>query len=490
MSRGKDFYDLLGLPKDATAEEIRSAYFEAALKLHPDTNPEPDAKEAFLKIQEAYEVLSNPQKRTSYDAGQPEITASKPEITTDIKYSRSFLQQLSEPQLLYVLVGLTCTAKPKTSDFSSLNFCLVIDRSTSMEGARMDMVKQNIFHLLRQLKPQDTVSVIAFGDRAEVILPQTQVSHLDESASAISLITTGGGTEIFQGLEKGFNQLRKLNESQLRQIILLTDGHTYGDEQYCIDLANQAGLEGIPISTLGIGDEWNDVFLDKLASLSGGSSSYIKSSQDLANFLRQKVAILSAIYAKGLVFEFENFPDVTLQYAFRLAPESGPLPLESPMYLGDLQFGKKIKILFEIKCNKTQSTNENIHLLKGRIKLEIPARSMPHARLMMDIIRPVTRTLRNDLPPDEIVEAMTKLNLYRMQEKARQEVAQGEIANATRHLQYLATNLLSQGDRELAKTVLVEAEQIQKSGHFSQDGEKRIKYGTRALLLLPPPEQT
>jgi Ca-activated chloride channel family protein len=304
------------------------------------------------------------------------------------------------------------------------------------------------------------------------------------------LITTGGGTEIFQGLEKGINQLRNINGSELRQIILLTDGHTYGDEQYCLNLANQAAQEGIPISTLGIGDEWNDVFLDKLASLSGGSSSYIKSSQDLANFLGQKILLLSAIYAKGLVFEFEKFPDVTLQYAFRLAPESGPLPLESPMFLGDLQFGKKITVLFELKCTKTSSSNENIHLLKGRVKLEIPGRFAPNARLIMDINRPVTRSLRNDLPPDEIIEAMTKLNLYRMQEKARQEVAQGEIANATRHLQYLATNLLSQGDRELAKTVLIEADQIQKSGHFSQEGEKRIKYGTRALFLLPPPEQT
>ena len=57
------------------------------------------------------------------------------------------------------------------------------------------------------------------------------------------------------------------------------------------------------------------------------------------------------------------------------------------------------------------------------------------------------------------------------------------------HLQYLATHLLAEGDRELAHTVLVEAEHIQQSHRFSQEGDKRIKYGTRALLLLPGPEQ-
>ncbi|HMN62059.1 MAG TPA: hypothetical protein PJ988_16940, partial [Anaerolinea sp.] len=54
---------------------------------------------------------------------------------------------------------------------------------------------------------------------------------------------------------------------------------------------------------------------------------------------------------------------------------------------------------------------------------------------------------------------------------------------ATKHLHYLATHLLSQGDRELAHTVLMEAEHIQQSRRFSKEGDKKIKYGTRALLL-------
>jgi Ca-activated chloride channel homolog len=82
-----------------------------------------------------------------------------------------------------------------------------------------------------------------------------------------------------------------------------------------------------------------------------------------------------------------------------------------------------------------------------------------------------------------IVEAMSKLTLYRMQEKVRAEVNEGQIDKATKHMHYLATHLLSQGDRELAHTVLIEAEHIQQSRRLSNEGEKRIKYGTRALLL-------
>jgi Ca-activated chloride channel family protein len=75
------------------------------------------------------------------------------------------------------------------------------------------------------------------------------------------------------------------------------------------------------------------------------------------------------------------------------------------------------------------------------------------------------------------------LSLYRMQERARDEMRKGDISSATRHLQILATRLLDRGANDLADTVLNEVAHIEQNQSFSEDGEKRIKYGTRALLL-------
>lgn len=64
-----DYYDVLGVPRDATAEQIKKAYRRAAMKYHPDVNSEPDAAETFKRISEAYEVLSDADKRAVYDRG-------------------------------------------------------------------------------------------------------------------------------------------------------------------------------------------------------------------------------------------------------------------------------------------------------------------------------------------------------------------------------------------------------------------------------------
>jgi Ca-activated chloride channel family protein len=76
--------------------------------------------------------------------------------------------------------------------------------------------------------------------------------------------------------------------------------------------------------------------------------------------------------------------------------------------------------------------------------------------------------------------------LYRMQERARIEIEKGNIEAGTRQLKLLADNLMSQGERSLAQTIILEVDRIQQENGISEEGEKKIKYGTRALFLAPP----
>ncbi len=72
-----DYYEILGVPKNASAEEIKKAYRALALKYHPDRNKDPEATERFKEINEAYAVLSNSEKRQKYDAYGPEQFGSQ-----------------------------------------------------------------------------------------------------------------------------------------------------------------------------------------------------------------------------------------------------------------------------------------------------------------------------------------------------------------------------------------------------------------------------
>ena len=483
MTKKQDFYTLLGLRRNASAEDIRQAYFEAARRLHPDKNTVPGDTEIFLDNQEAYEVLSNPKKRVKYDSTLPPEKPADNPLDQRVLFSRESLIRMVEPQLIYVLMEFSHPVDLQTSPAPSLNLCLVLDRSTSMQGLNIDVVKATAIQIMRKMKPQDIFSVVAFSDRAEEIIPASRSTELSKLEARIHMLQPSGGTEIFSGLEMGYNGIiRNLQHAQVNHIILLTDGRTYGDEDKCISLAHRASEQGVGISGLGIGSEWNDSFLDDLASCTGGSSMYVSRPQDIQKTLLDKFTRLGSAYAEETRLDFKVPEGIELRYAFRLQPEAGVLSFESPMMLGPIVRDTSLRVLMEFVVQPQTVQQNAVTLFDGKMSVTLTDVYSPTRPIPIRLIRPFTDETRTDIPSAEIVEALSRLKLYRLQEQARLEVTAGEYDQASEHLHRLATHLLSQGERGLARTALLEAEHIQQNKSFSQQGRKEIKYGTRALL--------
>jgi Ca-activated chloride channel family protein len=352
-----------------------------------------------------------------------------------------------------------------------------------MQGARMDVVKAAAIELLRQLKPDDVFSIVVFSDRAEVMVPASRNLDRKMIESQIRMIRPGGGTEIFQGLETGMAEVnRHSSRSLVNHIILITDGWTYGDEEDCLQLAEQAASQGIGITGMGLGVEWNDYFMDELTKRTGGNSTYIARDDDFRGFLQEKINNLNQIFGDRVILNLETGPDVKLNSIYRLQPETAELSSNSPIRVGNILKSTPLSILMEFVVPPIPTDVKRFMLASGDLNMVLPSEPARPKKMAVKLSRLTDQEKKVEEPPRPIYQAVSQVTLYRMQERARQNVAQGKIQEASMCLQRLATQLMAIGERELANTALTEAERIQKTHMFSLEGAKEIKYGTRALL--------
>lgn len=489
-----DLYSVLGVQTDATAEEIKAAYRRVARRLHPDVNHNsPGATVQFQDITVANDILSDPERRRNYDR---EITRRSLEndlfFSLRVTPSKRSLAPLGEPQVVYLLAEIL--PDPSARDRQQrherrLNLTLVLDHSNSMNGTRLDKVKVAAHQIIDQLSDTDIISVIGFNDRAEVIIPASPASDKKALKARVSMMTASGGTEIFKGLSEGVNQNRRyLAPKLVNHVVLLTDGNTFGDQEQCFELAREAADSGLGISAMGLGQEWNDEFLDKLVSITGGAATYIKSASAVVKFLNDHVRNLSDAFAERLQISIAPDPDIQLETAFKLAPNPQPLPIDAGYIpLGSLQANRPTSVLFQFQLP------ENMKLgFRPLARLVAVGDILDNVRqkyqVLSDVSFEVAENPPLEDPPVAILDALGKLTLYRMQERAQEALESGDIQEATRRLENLATRLLAMGEEELANQAISEARRVAHTRALSDKGRKDLKYQTRHLLLGPSSE--
>jgi len=480
-----DIYRTLGITQDATYEEILEAYEKASQEYYAIENPDAETKAHFEEIQDGFrELIQTPPPPPDQVQSSAQVREIDPDLVeVETIYSSNSLTRLDEPQRVYVMLSVHCKVDPSFHKRIPANICLVVDRSTSMKDNRLEIVKRNILGLFGQLSEQDVFSLISFNDRAEIVIPPTVAVNLPSLKKSILGLAAEGGTEIFQGLIQGYQMLsQSLRDEESRYLMLLTDGHTYGDESSCYSMARQAAKEGVVIQAMGIGSEWNDRFLDRLTSISGGCAQFINTPEDLQNILARQLDSLESVFAQQLQLKYDKPEDVTIGTIFRLSPDSAPMALESPVSLGNLEYDQDQVLLFEFLVPPQAEGTTSIDLAKGDLIMKLSG-SEHSVRIPITFSREITDTGSEEPPPDKIMRAVSRLTLYRLQAKAQSAMLEKNTAEATRYLQNLATHLLSQGKTKLARTVLHEAESIRENGEFSKYGEKSLKYGTRALML-------
>jgi len=474
---GETYYTILGLPKSASLEEIQDAFAVLAGSFPKDTGT--DSNPEYAKLLQAYEVLTDKDRRSIYDSLLVEATPAA--IEANIQISRPKMTVSDDTQLFYILVEITPPTHV-TRTRRPLNLCLVLDRSTSMQGTRLEHLKTAVSLIIDKLAPDDLISIISYSDRAEIVTEPTHIQNKNQIISHVRNIQASGGTEIFQGLNAGVELMRGTSLNQYNNhLILLTDGHTYGDAEQCIELAQKASEEKIGFSAFGIGDEWNDNFLDQIVAPSGGRSAYIEQPTQIIDYLQERIQGLGLIHARNLCLK-KSFPEYTTpQYGFKLLPFAQPLDISgSEIKLGNLEGKGSLALLIELLLQPQE--HETRITIPIEITAEIPEQNNQVQKITKQIQILVTTRAPETDPPKDIVKAVRMLNMYRMNEKVWEDIEAGHVGVAATRLRHLTTRLLEAGEIQLAQQANAETERLSNVGELSEEGRKRLKFGTRAMI--------
>jgi Ca-activated chloride channel family protein len=408
------------------------------------------------------------------------------DVVMTCRLNKSHLPVMNTQQLVYVLIE----AQPAAGAFQiqvPLNLSLVLDKSGSMQGTKIQNLREAAKLVVDRLGPQDTISIVAFSDRKYLIAGSQLVADKDDLKRKIDRIRDGGGTAISGGMGQGLVELEQaLGDDRISRMLLLTDGQTFGDEQQCTKLAHRAGDRGVVVNALGLGDDWNEDLLDDIAEASGGVADFIDSPDKIVSFFDRAVKSMQDTVVQNAQVVLRLSNGVTPRQVWQVLPmisNLGYRPLSDrdvQVTLGELEKGQPRSLLVELLVGPRPAGR--YRLAQAEISYDVPGLRLAGEKVKTDILLDFTADAaeaRQYVP--EVMNIIEKVTAFKLQTRALEEAKMGNIAGASQKLRAAATRLLEMGEEDLAQSALEEAENLDSSGQMSAHGTKKLRYETRKL---------
>lgn len=402
--------------------------------------------------------------------------------------ARPYLSSSQTPQVAYVLLEIIPT--DVTSHIQMpVNVAFVLDRSGSMRGNKLRAMQHAVGLALDRLSDSDTVSITIFNHEAAVIVPTQPAGERRQIMRLVDGIRDEGGTKISRAMFAGLTELARAPQGRRSRLVVLTDGETDKDESACLDLADQAGRNGVPISAFGIGNEWNDKLLAGIAERSSGEVEHLRRPEEIEDNFQQVVQ-----QAQGAIFQNTSatlrvVSGITPRAAWQVVPlikNLGYKPLADRavvLPLEQLEKSERRVLLIELMVDPKPAGAYRIGQLE--VAYDIPLLNIVNERARADLTITVTNdpALAQQVNP-QVMNIVEKVTAFKLQTRALDDVEAGNIAGATQKLQGAVTRLLSSGESELAQTVQREANNLEQGGELTSEGAKTIRFGSRKTVRL------
>lgn len=189
----------------------------------------------------------------------------------------------------------------------SLGLIIVMDRSGSMSGTKLEYAKEAAARSVEMLREGDTLGFIAFDDRPWEIIETAPLNDQKTAVESILSVGTGGGTEIYTSLALAYENLSPL-KLQRKHIILLTDGQSATNNDY--QTLIEGGKEGlITVSTVAVGQDADRSLLESLAEMGGGTFYDVQDESTIPAIMSTETAMISRTYIEDNPFYPTIFGD-------------------------------------------------------------------------------------------------------------------------------------------------------------------------------------
>jgi uncharacterized membrane protein len=163
---------------------------------------------------------------------------------------------------------------------------LIVDKSSSMEGRKMELARIAAIGVIDNLRPVDTVGVLIFDNSFQWAVPLRKAEDKSLIKRLVSGITPDGGTQIAPALSEAFRKISAANGT-FKHIVLLTDG--ISEEGDSLEVSREAQNRRVTISTVGLGQDVNRAYLEKIATIAGGKAYLLNDPSGLERILLKDV---------------------------------------------------------------------------------------------------------------------------------------------------------------------------------------------------------
>jgi Ca-activated chloride channel family protein len=235
--------------------------------------------------------------------------ALEPKVKLKVELDRSVLPAGKTGKAVIKVALQPAVILRDAADRPPANVSIVLDRSSSMSGQKIEQAKEAAIQAVRRLGAKDIVSLVAYSNQAHTIIPAQPARNPEAFVALIRKIQSSGHTALYAGVNQGASEIRKnLGKKYFHRVILLSDGMANVGPSSPDDLARLGRSlikEDISVSAVGLGQGYNEDLMTKLAQEGQGNLYFAESAQELPGIFDAEIGDALSVAARKTVIKIE-----------------------------------------------------------------------------------------------------------------------------------------------------------------------------------------